>query len=166
MLAFQLGASMLGLRVFDARRMLELLGAQPEVDARRLGMAGISGGGTITFFTTVLDERVRAAMISGYFNKFSAFMQVPHCIDNFVPGMAAVAEMPDSGCAIASRPLLISQGEEDPIFPIAATREGVEKLRAAYRLHGAEERVEEEYYPGGHTFSNARAWDFFKVWLG
>jgi len=159
--ALQIGATMLGLRVFDARRMLELLGAQPEVDAQRLGMAGISGGGTITFTTTVLDDRVRAAMISGYFNQYSAFMQVPHCVDNFVPGLATVAEMPDLGCAIAPRPLLISQGMEDPIFPLAATREGVLKLREAYRLHGVEDRIEEEYYPGGHTFSNARAWDFF-----
>lgn len=164
-LALQLGATMLGLRVFDARQMLTLLGQQPEVDAQRLGMAGISGGGTITFFTSVLDDRVRAAMISGYFNQFSAFMQVPHCVDNFVPGLATVAEMPDLGCAIAPRPLLISQGIDDPIFPIAATRAGVVKLREAYRLHRADERVEEEYYPGGHTFSNARAWDFFTAWL-
>lgn len=164
-LAQQLGSSMLGLRVFDARRMLDVLGTLPEVDAERIGMAGISGGGTITFFTTLLDDRVRAAMISGYFNQFNAFMRINHCIDNFVPGLSTVAEMPDMGCAIAPRPLLISQGVRDPIFPIAATRAGVDVLRRAYRLFDAEQRLEEEYYDDEHVFSNARVWDFFHQWF-
>jgi hypothetical protein len=159
-LATQIGSSMLTLRVFDARQMLTLLGMQPEVDPQRLGMAGISGGGTITFFTTVLDDRVKAAMISGYFNQFRTFMQINHCIDNFVPGLARVAEMPDMGCAIAPRPLLVSQGTRDPIFPIDATKAGVEKLREAYALFGAANRVEEEYYDDEHVFSNARVWAF------
>ncbi len=164
-LAQQLGGSMAGLRVFDARRMLTLLGEQPEADASRLGVAGISGGGTITFFTTVLDDRVKAAMISGYFNQFRVFMQINHCLDNFVPGLARVAEMPTMGCAIAPRPLLISQGEADPIFPLHATKTGVQTLRQAYALFNAQDRVEEEYYPGGHVFSNARVWDFMGQWL-
>ncbi|MHB9134112.1 MAG: alpha/beta hydrolase family protein [Armatimonadota bacterium] len=163
--AYQIGSSMVALRVFDARQMLTLLGMQPEVDAERIGMSGISGGGTITFFTTVLDDRVRAAMISGYFNKFAAYMQVFHCIDNFVPGLAHIAEMPDMGCAIAPRPLLVSQGTRDPIFPIDATRAGVEQLRTAYRLFEAEDRLEEEYYDAEHVFSNARVWDFMGQWL-
>jgi predicted esterase len=108
---------------------------------------------------------VKAAMISGYFNQFAAFMQVFHCIDNFVPGLARVAEMPTMGCSIAPRPLLISQGEDDPIFPIAATRAGVRTLRQAYGLFDAADRVEEEYYPGGHVFSNTRVWDFMGQWL-
>jgi pimeloyl-ACP methyl ester carboxylesterase len=164
-LAQQLGGSMAGLRVFDARQMLTLLAGQPEVDTERLGVAGISGGGTITFYTTLLDDRVKAAMISGYFNQYKVFMQINHCIDNFVPGLARVAEMPTMGCAIAPRPLLISQGEDDPIFPLPATREGVQTLRQAYRLFDAEDRVEEEYYPGGHVFSNTRVWDFLGQWL-
>jgi dienelactone hydrolase len=164
-LAVQLGGSMVGLRVFDARQMLSLLALQPEVDPTRLGIAGISGGGTISFFTAVLDERPRAIMLSGYFNRFADFMQVNHCIDNFVPGLASVGEMPDLGCALAPRALLISQGVHDPIFPLAATRAGVQTLRQAYRLLGAEERLEEEYYDDGHIFSNARVWDFMRTWL-
>lgn len=165
-LALQLGASMCGLRVFDARQMLTLLATQPEVDAERLGMAGISGGGTITFFTSVLDDRVRAAMISGYFNRFADFMQIHHCIDNFVPGLATVAEMPDLAGAIAPRPLLVSQGTRDPIFPLDATKAGVAALRRAYRLFDAEDALEEEYYEDDHVFSNARVWDFFAAHLG
>ena len=164
-IALHLGATMLGLRVSDARRMLALLGMQPEVDAERLGVVGISGGGAVAFFTTLLDDRVRAATISGYFNRFSAFMQVPHCVDNFVPGLATVAEMPDMACAIAPRPLLISQGTRDPIFPIAATRDGVARLRDAYRLWAADACLEEEYFDDEHTFSNARVWDFLTQWL-
>jgi len=164
-LAVQIGSSMAALRVFDARQMLGLLAMQPEVDAQRIGMSGISGGGTVTFYTSVLDDRVRASMISGYFNQYRAYMQVFHCIDNFVPGLSRVAEMPDIGCCLAPRPLLISQGTRDPIFPIDATRAGVNHLRSAYRLFDAEERLEEEYYDAEHVYSNARVWDFMGKWL-
>lgn len=163
--AFQLGSSMAALRVFEARQLLTLLGLQPEVDAERMGAAGISGGGLVCFFLTVVDPRVKAAMVSGFFNRFSAFMHIRHCVDNFVPGLAHLAEMPDMGCTIAPRPLLISQGLRDPIFPIAATREGVAQLRRAYALFGAKDRLEEEYYDAEHVFSNARVWDFLRQWL-
>ncbi|HEY3377597.1 MAG TPA: alpha/beta hydrolase family protein [Armatimonadota bacterium] len=163
--ALHLGSSMAALRLFDAQQMVTLLALQPEVDATRIATAGISGGGLVSFFLSVLDERVRAAMISGYFNRFAAFMQVAHCVDNFVPGMATLADLPDFGCAIAPRPLLISQGEHDPIFPLDATRDGVVQLRSAYRLFDAEDRLEEEYYDAEHEFSHARVWDFFREWV-
>ncbi len=163
--AIQMGTSMAGLRIYDAIQMVTLLAEQPEVDAERLGVSGISGGGLVAFFLAVLDKRVKVVNVSGYLNKFNAFMQVPHCIDNFIPGASCIADMPDVACAIAPRPLLVSQGLRDCIFPIAATREAVEYIRQAYKIFNAEDRLEEDYYDTDHEYSNARVWDFMEYWL-
>jgi dienelactone hydrolase len=44
-----------------ARRGLTFLESRPEVDAKRLGVFGISVGGTLTWSIAALDDRVRAA---------------------------------------------------------------------------------------------------------
>lgn len=44
-----------------ARRALTFLEQQPEIDASRLGVFGISMGGTITWYVAGVDRRVRAA---------------------------------------------------------------------------------------------------------
>ncbi len=63
MLAFHLGTSVVGMRVHDGLRLVDYLETRPEVDLRRLGAMGISGGGMHTFFSTCLDERIRACVL-------------------------------------------------------------------------------------------------------
>ncbi|GBF94609.1 hypothetical protein Rsub_06724 [Raphidocelis subcapitata] len=47
--------------VWDVLHLLDLLEAQPDVDAARIGMGGISLGGMITWLTAVADDRVAVA---------------------------------------------------------------------------------------------------------
>jgi len=57
MLAFHLGISVVGLRVHDGMRLVDYLETRKDMDVRRLGAMGISGGGMHTFFSACLDER-------------------------------------------------------------------------------------------------------------
>ena len=57
-----------GLRAWDASRLIDFLETQELVDASRIGVAGLSGGGTVGLFFAALEDRVRLAMIAGYFN--------------------------------------------------------------------------------------------------
>ena len=47
--------------MWDLLGLLDLLEARPEVDARRIGMTGVSLGGMHTWLTAVLDDRVAVA---------------------------------------------------------------------------------------------------------
>jgi dienelactone hydrolase len=164
--AFLVGQTMAGWRAYDVIRAVDYLRTRREVDPRRIGCMGISGGGTVTFFASAVDRRIRAAMVSGYFNSFrDSILSIPHCIDNYVPGLLNYAEMADLAGLIAPRPLFIESGVRDPIFPVEATKAAFEKARSIYRVFGAEERIGMEIFDNEHVFHGVQAFPFLKRWL-
>jgi dienelactone hydrolase len=167
MLAFHLGGSVIGLRVHDGERLVGYLATRKDMDVSRLGAMGISGGGMHTFFSTCVDERIRACVISGYYSTFrDSILAMSHCACNFVPGLWQFGEMYDLVGLIAPRPLLVEAGNYDPIFPLRAVRKSVARARAVYRVFGAADRVQTDYFEGRHQISGRRAYDFLWQHLG
>jgi hypothetical protein len=122
---------------------------------------GISGGGTVTVFSTALEPRIRAAMVSGYLNTFrDSVGSLSHCIDNYVPGILNWAEMHDIAGLIAPRPLFVESGERDNIFPIRASIASFTEVRKIYGVFGASEATEQEVFPDEHAFWGKRGIPF------
>ena len=159
--ALLLGETMIAWRVWDVMRSIDWIEARPELDSKRVGCMGISGGGTCTLFAAALEPRIKAAFVSGYLNTFrDCIMSVSHCIDNYVPGILNWAEMYDVAGLIAPRPLFAESGTKDPIFPIAGSRESFERLRKVYETFGAAERVQHEIFEGQHEFHGVKGLPF------
>ncbi len=160
MLALHLGGSVAGMRVRDARRLVDYLEQRPECDTARLGAMGISGGGMHTLFSTASDTRIKAAVISGYYSTFrDSILAMSHCACNFVPGLARFGEMYDLVGLLAPRPLLVEAGSHDPIFPIDAVQRSVARAQEVYAVFGAGP-VETDYFEGRHRISGRQAYDF------
>ena len=161
-LAFHLGGSVVGLRCHDARRLLDHLVTRPDIDTSRIGAMGISGGGMHTFFSTCLDERIRACVISGYYSSFKAsILGMHHCTCNYIPGLWRFGEEHDLIGLIAPRPVLVEAGTYDPLFPVEAVREGVKIAREkVYAVFGASDQVETDIFEGRHRINGQRAYDF------
>ena len=51
-------------------RVIDFLETQDAVDAKRIGLAGLSGGGTLSLYLPVLDERVKLVMLAGIFSSY------------------------------------------------------------------------------------------------
>ncbi len=159
--ALLLGQTILGWRVWDIMRTIDWIETRPELDAKRVGTIGISGGGTCSLFTAALEPRVKAAMVSCYLNTFRAcIMSISHCIDNYVPGILNWAEMYDVAGLIAPRPLFSEAGDVDTIFPIAASVESYRKVKAVYDVFGAGDQVQQETFPGPHSFWGKKGMPF------
>jgi dienelactone hydrolase len=159
--ALLFGETMIAWRVYDVMRALDWIETRRELDARRVGCMGISGGGTCTLFSTALEPRIRAAMVSGYLNSFrDSILSLSHCIDNYVPGILNWAEMHDVAGLIAPRPLLVESGERDNIFPIEASRAGFARVKKIYEVFGAGPLAEQEVFDGPHSFHGARGLPF------
>jgi hypothetical protein len=131
-------------------------------------MVGLSYGATITLFLAALDERVRAAVVSGYFTSWSAAHRVPWnlCGSQVLPGMLDAIDHVGLGALVAPRPLLIESGTEDLIFPVDAAREEVARLRTVYGALGATEALEHDVFEGGHRWHGERAYSFLDQHLG
>jgi dienelactone hydrolase len=159
--ALLVGQTMIGWRVWDVMRTIDYIAARPELDARRVGCMGISGGGTITLFSAALDPRIKVAMVSGYLNTFrDSIGSISHCIDNYVPGILNWAEMYDIAGLIAPRPLFVESGERDNIFPVQAAIDSFKAVKEIYSVFGAAERVEQEVFPDEHAFWGRRGIPF------
>lgn len=153
-----LGRSLIGLRVHDVGRVIDYVKTQPEPNTGRIGMVGLSGGGTVTTFTAATDRRVAAAVVCGYICTFrGSILAMPHCLCNFVPGLLKWAEMHDVAGLIAPRPLLVVSGTKDPIFPIKATRAACREIRRIYETLGAADRFAagrfaRDFFDGPHRW--------------
>jgi dienelactone hydrolase len=158
-----LGKSMVGLRVRDGMRLIDYLRTLPEADTGRIGAMGISGGGMLTFFHTMLDTRIRACVVSGYYSSFRAsILAMDHCTCNFVPGLLNIGEMADLVGLILPRPFLVEAGTRDPIFPIVTVRASVSRAREVCAMLGRDPQagVELDEFEGRHSISGRRAYDF------
>lgn len=134
-----LGYTPAGVEVWNAMRALDWLETRPEVDATRIGVTGISGGGVMTQYLAALDERVAVAAPSC--STYTIGTQVAlglipqQCDCTFYPNVFGL-DFPEVLALIAPRPLLILGGRKDPIFPPASFRPAFERAKRIYDLLG------------------------------
>jgi len=159
--SFLVGMSPVGLRCWDASRLIDFLQTQECVDSTQVGVAGLSGGGMVALFWAALERRVTFAMVAGYYCSFQqSIYSIRHCLCNCVPNMMEWGDMREVAALIAPRPLLVISGKKDPLFPIAATRQAFAELEKVYALIGASQHLEKDFFDGPHAWSNRKTLAF------
>ena len=149
------GVSPLTQNLWDMARAMDVLAEHRLVDAERIGVVGFSYGATVGLFLAAWDERVRAAVVSGYFSSFTAAHRVPWnlCGSQVLPGALGVLEHVDLGALVAPRSLLVETGTDDPLFPLDASRRAVDDLRRVYAaLRAPADALEHAVRDGGHRW--------------
>ncbi|MCL6597190.1 MAG: alpha/beta hydrolase family protein [Alicyclobacillus macrosporangiidus] len=155
------GQTLAGFRTYEAMRALDYLRTRADVDAHRIGVFGFSGGGLIAMLTAILDERIRAVVLSGYASTFrGSVLAAPHCVDNYIPGLLEWGEMPDWIGLIAPRPLFLETGVDDTVFPLPPALDAAAAVRARYEALGAPDAIATDVFPGGHEISGRRSFDW------
>ncbi len=161
-----LGETMIGWRVYDVRRAIDFLETRKEVDNHRIGIMGISGGGTIALFSGALEERIKVTVVSGYFCTFyHSIFSLYHCICNYVPGLLQYGEMYDVAGLIPPRALFIEAGKEDPIFPLEGVKDALKKIREIYRILEVENKLGWEIFAGKHEIQGEKSFLFLEKHL-
>ncbi|HEU4391689.1 MAG TPA: alpha/beta hydrolase family protein [Blastocatellia bacterium] len=161
--ALLFGQTMVAWRVWDAMRAIDYLSTRTEVDSSRLATMGISGGGTISLFTGAIDQRIKVAVVSCYFNTFRhSIMSLSHCIDNYVPGILNYLEMYDLAGLVAPRALFVESGTRDPIFPLEGSKLAFKHAQSIYSVFGVPEMAGQEVFEGVHEFHGVGAFEFLR----
>lgn len=161
--AIMLGRTLIGERVYDVDRGIDYLATRKEIDIKKVGVMGNSGGGTISVFAAALLPRLCMAVPSCYFCTFKdSIMSIHHCTCNFVPDLYNFADMSDIMGLFAPKPVVVVAGKEDPIFPIKATRKAFRDLQKIYDSAGAKQHCHLIVGQQGHRFYADQAWPFIK----
>ena len=164
----QMGVPAIGLRTWEMMRQLDWFVTHPAVIADRIGMLGLSGGGMLTTYTSIFEDRIRAGSICAYLTRFGMNMlKMLHCSCSFVPGQLLLGENDDVTSLIAPKPLLLECSRTDTTFPIKASRLAIRKLRRVYGLLEKKQNLVIDIFDGvkkwgGHEFHGEKTWSFFR----
>jgi hypothetical protein len=157
------GRTAIGERVWDLSRLIDWATALPEVDGGRILMMGNSGGGVATLYAAACDMRVTVAVPSCSFcSLVGRNGVVHHCDCNAVPGILGWGGFHDVAGLIAPRHLLVVNGEEDGLFPLAEVDRAVAGVRRIYAAAGVHRRFAHRYGQGGHRFYADLMWPFIR----
>jgi dienelactone hydrolase/pimeloyl-ACP methyl ester carboxylesterase len=168
--ALLVGWSTATFRIWDGIRSLDYLASRPEVDARRLGCTGNSGGGTLTAYLMALDDRIVAAAPSCYITSLERLFATigPQDAEQNITGQVAFGmEHADYLTMRAPRATLVCCGTQD-FFDIQGTWTSFREASLIYSLLGHGERLSLFEYNDKHGFSRPRrqaAMRWMRRWL-
>lgn len=168
---FSAGLTWPGAFVYDDQRALDYLASRPDVDATRIGCAGLSGGGLRTVMLTGADERIRCSVCVGMMTTWRDYILnkcYTHTWMCYVPGLPKDLDYPEILGLAAPNPVLVLNNNEDALFTLPEMKRADEILTAVYRKAGAADRYKANFYPGPHKFDRPMqkdAFEWFDRWL-
>jgi dienelactone hydrolase len=158
--------------VWDVMRLVDYLKTRRDVDAKRIGLVGISKGGIETYLAAAVDKRIAVAVpiigvqsfrwglendqwqarLKTIQNAFDAVASevggsaspefVRQFYDRVVPGIYGQFDGPAMLPLIAPRTLLVINGDSDPHTPLAGVKEAAAAAEQAYQQAGAANRFQ------------------------
>ena len=157
--------------VWDVMRLVDYLGTRTDVDPKRIGLMGVSKGGTEAYLAAAVDPRIAAVVpiigVQGFrwaldhdqwqprIGTFAPAIEgaardegakidaafVRRFYDRVVPGIYGDYDAGSMLALIAPRPVLVINGESDVRTPLAGVREAVDTARRAYKSMNADEKL-------------------------
>ncbi len=150
-----LGYTPAGVECWNGVRAIDYLVSRPDVDAGRIGVTGISGGGAATIWIAAADERVKVAVPVSGMSDLESYVSNKvinsHC-DCMLFVNTYQWEWTTIAALIAPRPMLFANSDNDRIFPMDGNRRIMARLRDCYKMLGAADLVEEYVSVGGHDY--------------
>ncbi len=163
------GRTLWGMILRDDLMALDYLASRPEVDARRIGVTGMSMGATRSWWLMALDERIQTgvavACLTRYQNLIAREALRAHGIYYYVPNLLNHFDTEAVVALVAPRPVLLMNGDQDTGSPVDGIHAIETVVRQAYALYDQAQEFESVVYPGqGHVYTPAM-WAKTLAWM-
>ncbi|MFV1964942.1 MAG: alpha/beta hydrolase family protein [Pirellulaceae bacterium] len=146
--------TLMGERLWDLIRVVDLAASREEVDSQRIGCAGLSLGGEMTMWLGAMDTRIAATVSSGFLTTMEN-LRHGHCMCWDFPGLQRRYEFADIYSLICPRALQCQNGKKERLpggFPVNLAEQVMSEIKTAYRVAGQENSAELAVHPEGHVF--------------
>jgi len=150
-----LGISHQTLMIWNNIRALDLLESLPEVDAKRIGCTGGSGGGLQTQMLVALDDRVKAATIAGLTCDYReiVFPGRAHCRCNHFPDIMRHTDEPELAALGLPTPVqFLTMNDWTRSFE----KNNYPTVRRLYEANGLAGHTDCKYWPTGHSYDKPK----------
>jgi cephalosporin-C deacetylase-like acetyl esterase len=157
-----------GVELWNDMRALDVLISRPEVDPERIGVTGISGGGSQTWYLAAADPRIKAAAAvcgAGTLKSHICTRTVDGHCDCMMFTNTYGSDFREVGALIAPRPFLIAQANRDGMYDINAVRELKNKVNDIYALYGKSGNLSMVETPGHHSYHKLSRENIFSFFL-
>jgi dienelactone hydrolase len=148
-----------------------VLCAREDVDASRIGCAGLSGGGLRTVLLGGLDDRIKCAICVGMMTTWRDYLLYKvqtHTWMCYVPLLPNDLDYPEILGLRVPLPTMVLNDIEDRLFTMPEMERADKILGEVYAKAGASDRYRCSFYPGGHKFDvpmQEEAFAWFDQWL-
>jgi dienelactone hydrolase len=148
------GQTLLGMQVYDNRRAVDYLCARPEVDPRRLGITGASGGGNQSMYAGALDDRFQAVVPVCSVGNYQAYLRAACCVCEVLPGALRFTEEGDVLGLVAPRALLVVSATGDAFqFSVGEAAKSLTRAKAIFKVYGAENKIRHAVFKSKHDYN-------------
>lgn len=162
-----IGVSHQTLMIWNNIRGLDYLQSLPQVDGKRIGCAGNSGGGLQTQMLVAVDDRVKAATISGLTCDYREIMFPArnHCRCNHFPNIMRYTDEPEISTLGLPTPVqYLTMNDWTRSFE----KNNYPTIRRLYEANGLKGRTDCKYWSTPHVYDKPkreRTYWWMEKWL-
>ncbi len=168
---FSAGTTWPGVFFAEDKVALDILCNRTDVDANKIGCAGLSGGGLRTAFMAGIDPRIKCAINVGFTTTWTDFIlnkAFTHTWMAYVPILPNEMDFPEIMGLRVPLPTLVLNDSEDQLYTLPEMQRAEAILKEVYKKAGAADKFKTSYYPGLHKFDKdmqVEAFAWFDRWL-
>ena len=144
--------------IWDGIRAFDYLESRPDVDAKRIGVAGNSGGGTQSSYLAAFEPRLAAAAPSCYLTSWEKLWSGPGPQDGeqvFTNFLKDGLDFPDFLIPFAPKPIQMATAIRD-YFPIEGARATYAEAKRLFGILGAADNMGYFEFDDTHGWSQPR----------
>ena len=148
------GLALSGLQVYENMRAVDYMLTRPEVDGKRMGVTGCSGGGNQTMYVGAYDERLKCVVPTCSVGTYEAYLGAACCMCEVVPHALSYTEEWGLLSMVAPRALMITNATQDAIqFSVGKGAISLAKAKKVFQLFGKGDSAKQTVVNAKHGYN-------------